>query len=104
MKYAPDGIIKVAELERQLSLLDLEFDNSIFIDKISDGTICIMKDEYYLLNRPHAIAVSSRKICREQRTEWRNNSQKTFRCQLTHDWRYVWINKGTGTPNTCSNG
>lgn len=55
MKYAPDGIISTAELEGQISLLDLEFDYSILIDRISDGTIGIMKDGYYLLNRPHAM-------------------------------------------------
>lgn len=55
LKYAPDGIIKATELERQLLLLDLEFDSSILMDKFSDGTICIMRDGYYLLNRPHAM-------------------------------------------------
>lgn len=55
LKCAPDGIIRENELERQLSLLDLEFDSSILLDKISDGAICIMKDGYYLLNRPHAM-------------------------------------------------
>lgn len=55
LKYAQDGFIRENELERQLSLLDLEFDSSILLEKISDGTICIMKDGYYLLNRPHAM-------------------------------------------------
>lgn len=55
LKYAPNGIIKATELERQLSLLDLEFDISILMDRISDSAICIMKDGYYLLNRPHAM-------------------------------------------------
>lgn len=55
LKYAPDGIIKATELERQLLVLDLEFDSSILMDKFSDGTICIMRDGYYLLNRPHAM-------------------------------------------------
>lgn len=55
LKYAPNGIIKTTELERQLSLLDLEFDSSILMDKISDGAICIMENGYCLLNRPHAM-------------------------------------------------
>lgn len=53
--YASDGIIRVSELEEQLSLLDLEFNISVLTERISDGTICTMKDNYYFLNRPHAM-------------------------------------------------
>lgn len=55
LKCAPDGIIEASELERQLLVLDLEFDSSILVDKFLDGTICIMRDGYYLLKRPHAM-------------------------------------------------
>lgn len=55
LSCAPDGIIRVAELEEQLSSLDLEFDISVLMERISDGTICTIKDNYYFFHRPHAM-------------------------------------------------
>lgn len=61
LRYASDGIIRVSELEEQLSSLDLEFDISVLIERISDGTICTLKDNYYFLNRPHAMQYIQKK-------------------------------------------
>ena len=55
LRYAPNGIIRASELEEQLSSLNLEFDISILTERIADGTICTMKDDYYYLNRPHVM-------------------------------------------------
>ena len=55
LHYAPEGIIKVSELEEKLSLLDLEFDISVLTKRISDGSFCIARDNHYFLNRPHVM-------------------------------------------------
>lgn len=55
LRFAPDGIIRVSELEEQLSSLDLQFNISVLTERISDGTICTVKDNYYYLNRPHVM-------------------------------------------------
>lgn len=55
LKCAPNGIIGISELRREIELLGLEFDIVILMDKISDGTICFEKDGYYLLKRPYAM-------------------------------------------------
>jgi len=55
LRFVPNGIIRVADMEATFSSLDLEFDISIFIRRISDYTICTVKDEYCYLNRSHAM-------------------------------------------------
>ncbi|MCI9127868.1 MAG: hypothetical protein HFG28_11925 [Eubacterium sp.] len=55
LHYAPDGIIKVSGLEEQLSSLSLEFDISVFIERILHGINYAVKDNYCFLNRPHVM-------------------------------------------------
>ncbi len=55
LEYAPNGIIRVSEFEERLSSIYLEFDISILVARISDGTICTEKHNYYFLNRPHVM-------------------------------------------------
>jgi hypothetical protein len=55
LRFVPNGIIRVVNMEATFSSLDLEFDINIFIRRIFDGTICTVKDEYCYLNRSHAM-------------------------------------------------
>lgn len=55
LNFAPDGIIRLADMETILSSLNLEFDTNILIKKFCDSTICCVKDEYCYLDRPHVM-------------------------------------------------
>lgn len=55
LRLVPNGIIRVEDMEATFSALGLEFDVNILIRRISDGTICTVKDEYCYLNRTHAM-------------------------------------------------
>lgn len=55
LNFAPDGIIRLADMETILSSLNLEFDINVLIKKFCDSTICCVKDEYCYLKRPHVI-------------------------------------------------
>lgn len=55
LNFAPDGIIRLADMETILSLLNLEFDINVLIERFCDSTICCVKDEYCYLKRPHVI-------------------------------------------------
>ena len=55
LNFAPDGIIRLADMEIILSSLNLEFDTNILIKKFCDSTICCVKDEYCYLKRPHVM-------------------------------------------------
>lgn len=55
LRFVPNGIIRVEDMEATFSSLDLEFDINVLIRKISDGAICTVKDEYCYLNRLHVM-------------------------------------------------
>lgn len=51
LRFVPNGIIRVIDIEDAFSSLDLEFGSDILIKRVLDGTICTVKDEYCYLNR-----------------------------------------------------
>ena len=67
LKFAPDGVIGMKELEKKILGQDLELNKDILFNKLCDGTICIKLNGYVFLKRRNIIEFMAQECDKEKR-------------------------------------